>query len=295
MQFFINFSSPFLLSLFFGLGVVLQAYFLVSHKVNLKSFGLLVLACSGMSFLFSLRVFLKTLKAPEDIYFAIFLFFILFSIFFAIISKKEILPEISEKTILCFTLVFWYIFLNYFRPTITDFWFWLALIPSLGTVIISFVDIKLGFFWKLFFYTWFLLMVIFFNIFYFSFGNLSFFFDPKGIKPFSPFEILTTGMAFLYLVSHIWYVIELLPLKGSTFKETIQEWKEQAQLLTGKYSDAQLTPLHAFFIIFFIGGVLSLNYFFKITSDDLVISLSVLVIPQLISYRGRRKKKLASS
>jgi hypothetical protein len=274
--------SPFLLSLFFGLGVVSQAYLLVRHQISFKSFLKRVLGCFLLSFFICLRVFLEI--EVKQIYISVFTFFLIFSILFGVFSKNEILPEISEQTLLSFTLVFWYIFFTHFHRI--NYLFWLALLPSLGVLIISFVSAKLGFVWKLFFYTWFLLMIVFSNIFYFSFGNLSFFFNPEKIKKLSPIDVFLTGMVFLYLVSHVWYILELVPYRHRrSRKEMIAEWKEHAQLLIGKYSDFQLLPIHSFFIILFGGGILLLNYFLKILPDDLIISLSILIIPQLISER----------
>jgi signal transduction histidine kinase len=222
-------------------------------------------------------------------------FFIIFSISFGAISQKEILPEINEQTIISFTLVFWYIYILYFHPSLSGFWTWLALIPSSGVLIICFINARLGFFWKLFFYTWFLLIIVFLSIFYFSFGNLSFFFNQENIKTLSPLDVFSTGMAFLYLVANIWYIFELIPISGKyqTIGDRIREWKEYTKLLTGKYSDYQLRPVHTGLIITFQGGILFLNYFLKFLPDDLITSISILLIPQLISSRLTTKKNLA--
>jgi len=276
-------TSPFLLSLFFGFGIFIEAYLLTRQKLTFRKFLGKYIPCLIITlFLF---IYMLIRSDTGSFYGAAFLSFIIFSILFSIVAEEEILPEISEQTILSFTLVFWYICFTHFSVGFSHLWVKIALIPSIATLIISFINRKLGFFWKLFFYNWFLLLIIFFGIFYFSFGNLSFFFIKENIKNLSVIGVMATGMAFLYLIANSFYFFELFPIPGKhqSFRERIEMWKEHTRLLTSKYTDYQLKPAYSFLLILFQGGILVLNYFFKFVSEDLIISIAILLPSSLIS------------
>lgn len=282
------------LSLWFGLGVILEAILLVKGRFNFEKFKEFIFSLITISLILLLAVFFtsfdnRTLRFVgfESVpYELIFVYLFASSFLFAKIFKKEILPEISEKTVLIFNLLFWYVFLVYFYHSFA-FLTLLFLIPTAFTFIIAFINVRLNFFWRSFFYMWFLMMIVLFVLSQFSSGNLSFFFNQKHIETLSPIDVLATGMVFLYLTLNVWYVLEAIwPFfqEGSFIRDKITGWKEYIKILSDKFSDYQLRPFHALLIILFVGSILTLNYYFKFVSDILMINALLLLTPQISRY-----------
>lgn len=289
------------LGLIFNLGVLLQAFFMIRYKLNSKNKLFEFSACLVLALISSFYLNNK-IKLPDSLYFSILFFSFVFSILFGHYFKKDILPDITEHTILYFTIIFWYIFFPGLKsllfsldlmPSLDSLLLFPILIGSLGVLFISFSNVKLNIFWKLFFYIWFLSIIICLNILCFLSKNISFFFNKEAIITLSPLEILFSGMVFFYLIVNVLYIYELIPIpaKHQSFNERIKEWKKYINMLTNKYSDNQLKPVHSLLTILFLGGFFVSNYFLQFAPAYLIINIAIISYPLTRYFLARHNKK----
>lgn len=157
----------------------------------------------------------------------------------------------------------------------------LLFIPTFATLYISFSTAELGYKSRIFFYSWFLLMVAALAVSQFSFGTISLFINQE-FEMVNPIEMFFTGMAFLYLVSYGFYIFYLVPIPGKrqSIQERIEQWKEYLALLSGKYSNEQMKPPYAVLILAAGFGILFLNHLLDIVSDFLLIN-AMIVLSQI--------------
>ncbi len=265
-------SDSLLLSLLFFLGVLLQAFLLIyGKKVNYLQI-LIAFVLSLIAFLPGKR------ETVYNLYLHILVVAGFFSFFFAAMFQKQILPRINEQTVLIFTVVLWYVFIVYlFLPVCIP----LLLIPTFATLYISFSNAELGYKSRIFFYSWFLVIVVALAVSQFSFGTISLFMGQK-FDVINPIEMFFTGMAFLYLVSYVFYVFYLIPFPGKrqSISERIEQWKEYLALLSSKYSTDQMNPINAVLILLSGFGILFLNHFLDLVSDYLIIN-AMIVLSQI--------------
>ena len=198
-----------ILVLWFGSGVALQALFLIRGDWNWGR-----LACA-------LRFgALGMLPGKHEHVYEPFLHVLfsmgLFAFMFALSFKDDLLPVISEKVLLSYSLIFWFAFFSYFYKGTA----WsnalaaLLLLPTAATVFIAIQRPVLSFVWKLSLYTWFLIVVVSLGLFQFPFQHLSIFLSPQKSPWLNPLDCIVAGMAFLYLAVNMAYLFELIPIPG---------------------------------------------------------------------------------
>lgn len=273
--------NPLLLSLVFGLGVFIESYLLLRRKVTLKKVSFVFLISFG-------AFFPGKNEVGYDLYSHVFTYFLFFSLGFTCYFYKEILPVVSEQILLQYTLIFWYVYFIYFYklPTIGAV-LGIVGLSSLVLMIVTIIKSKrLANFYKFLLYVWYLFMVVILSLCQFSFGNLKFFFDRKEVPSGSLLETFLTGMAFVYLVGFISYIILLIPIPGKhqSFKERIKELRKYVGLLITKYSDYQMTVKTVFTMFLIQGGSLVLNFHFQIVPHFLLVNFWIVVIPLVLSF-----------
>lgn len=260
--------------MWFGLGVLLQAVLLMRNDWNWSRLAL----CLGTGMVGFLPG--KHEHTYEPLW-HIFFFFCIFSFVFAMSFKEDILPSISEKILLSYTLVFWYSFFSFFYrgSFIHQFLFFMFLVPSMATVFIAYIKSTLNFWGKLFFYTWFLVIVISLGLFRFSFGHLSLFFNKHHSPLIGTADCLLTGMAFLYLVVNATYIWELIPIPGKhqSWENRMKEWHELTNLMTQRCDDRQPTHLNTTLILLLQGGGLFINYQYQLVPPGILMNILILL------------------
>ncbi len=280
------------LIMWFGAGVLVQAILLIRKDFNWLKFA----GCVGIA-LFGL------LPGKHEYHYTllphIFFCFCMFSFMFALFFKEDILPVVSEKVLLSYSIIFWFSFFSFFYKDafIHKFLFCLFLIPSLAAVVIAFIKIKLNFWGKLMFYTWFLVIVLSLGLFRFSFSHLSLFFDSYHVPWIGTIDCLLTGMAFLYLVVNATYIWELIPIPGKnqSWESRMKEWHELTNLMTQRCEDQQPTHLQTILIIVLQGGGLFLDYIFHFIPAGVLINVLILLPVILASENSTTKSALQSS
>ncbi len=256
-----------LICLVFGIGILVQSFLLI--KVNLKEHRKKYLWAILISFAGVLGF---ARDGGESLYAYILTYFLFFSIVYAGMFKKEILPVINEAILLFFTIIILYLSYFYF-----SFVFNILLVPALLVFICSFTNIKLPGFWKVMGYVWFLVINIVLIIFQFKHGNLYYVFQGTSV---SLYEIFFTGMTFLYFVANVMCVLEFVPLpsKHQTFSQKMAQIKDHIKIITAKFSDYQIRLHHSLIVIVLTVGILLGNYYLQLVPDNTIVNISIIVV-----------------
>ena len=273
-----------ILILLFTAGVIAEAL-LLSYRKEID-FGRLkgVFILSLVLLFFSFFAGVDSDAGPEAYY---IMFVIFFSIVFAITFRNEILPVINEGTILSFTIVFWFVLLenfNYFCIPLVA----IAVIASIGTLVLAFTKIKIGFYSSVFFYGWFLIMSLFIGV----MQVLYFFVDKPSISGIDAFVF---GMLFLYLMANYIYIFMLISVppfpNPATFSKDIKNWKRDMQYFAVKYSKHQMPLPVSLLIIIIEGGTLLLNYLYNFIPLYFLVALFIVVPSQIAPVITNLSKK----
>jgi len=268
------------LSVLFALGVIAEGILLCCHKnINFNRL-------KGVFILTIVAMIISLLRVPLDagLGFFFFTFVLFFSGIFAFAFMEEMLPVINEGTVLSFTIVFWFVAFENLSYTCIPF-FLIALIPTIGTLILTFTKIKIGFYSSVFFYGWFLAMSVFIGFMQavYVLANAS----------LSVFDAFALGMFFLYLIAHYLYffIIFSIPRHPSghiSFSGYVRAWKRRVECFVEKYStNIQISLPVALLIIFGEVGAFILNYYYQFVPFYLMVAVTILIIPQLVGTLGK--------
>ena len=229
----------------------------------------------------------------------IFISLCIFAVTFALAFKEDILPLITEKVLLSYSLIFWFSFFSFFYKDsfVHKTLFCIFLLPSLATLFIVFIKLKLNFWAKLFFYSWFLIIIVSLGLFKFSFGHLSLFFDTHHTPWIGTIDCLLTGMAFLYLAVNATYIWELIPIPGKnqSWENRMKQWHELTDLMTQRCDDQQPTHKQTILILVLQGGGLFLNYQYHLVPAQILINFLILLPVILSTGNATTKSALESS
>lgn len=267
---------------YFTAGIVIASLFLLQIRYKLeKSVFFLLLFC--------LAVF--SLDTDEQIYSLssrLIIYGYTYGFFFSTFYRGKLMPTINEKLILELNLVYLYaLSIFVFQFTFLKWLIIFSLIPSLLTLIIAFFDTQLNLFFKNIFYFWFLFMSLVLVILQTPFLIISNIFGKSFLAfQINPWQSFIAGFNFIYLMLNVNLFLDLLPLpaKHQTFSARWQELKNYINEIGNCYDSKQLTPVFSFTIIFIQAGLLIFNYFFQAIPHFLMISLSLLVLPQVLMF-----------
>jgi hypothetical protein len=275
------------LALWFGLGVGLQALLLIRGDWNWKRLA----GCLGIGVLGTLPGRNEHQYEP---FFHLLMCLGFFSCWFAMAFKDDILPVVSEKVLLFYSLIFWFAFFSYFYQgtTLHNILLGILLLPSVATVFMSFVRPQLSFFWKLYLYTWFLCTVISLGLIQFPYHHLSIFLSRQEIPWLTPLDCVVGGMAFLYLAVNIAYLYELIPIpeRHQSWKDRMKKWHELTGLMMQRVAEDQPTIRQMLFLLLGLGGALVAMYFYRLMPSGLLINV-LIVLPCVLSL-GRNSVRL---
>lgn len=266
----------------FGFGVALQALLLMRGDWNWGKLALCV--AMGLVGLFPGK--------HERVYeplFHVLMVFSLFSVMFAFLFKEDILPIVTEAILLWYTVVFWYAVYSSsylsIRTPLGSVWVVLLLLPTAATLYIAAVKTQCGFVLKLGLYSWFLIIIVCLGLLQFPFSQLKLFFKENQVPWVTPFESLTAGMAFLFLLANGVYVYYLIPIPGKhqSFADRMKEWHEFTDLLTQRFDDSQVTLAQAVIALGVGGTALLVNAIYRWFPPELVINVAI-VIPAIVFH-----------
>lgn len=266
----------------FGFGVALQALLLMRGDWNWgKLAGCVAIGLVGL--------------APgkhESVYqplFHVLMVFSVFSVMFAFAFKEDILPIVTEAILLWYTVVFWYALYSSsylsMRTAPGSVLVALLLLPTAATLYIAAVKTQCGFVLKLGLYSWFLVIIVCLGLLQFPFSQLKLFFKDHQVPWVTPFESMTAGMAFLFLLANGAYVYYLIPIPGKrqSFADRMREWHEFTDLLTQRFDDSQVTIVQAVIALGVGGTALLLTAIYRWFPPELVINVAI-VIPAIVFH-----------
>ena len=223
---------------------------------------------------------------------------------FAVLFRDEVLPQITEETVLIFNVLFAYLAFKHFSPLLLANPVLLAgfLLPTLAAVGNAFVNKPLGFKARLFFYAWFLAITIFLIGFqslvnptlWLALGNLTLVENgfplplefqgciggqgPLICDRFFGPEILLLGATLLYLMIYATTLFLLVPWpqKHLPYRDTLRHWRKHLERMAGKFSIEQMEPAKAGLLLAGLLGVLLANNVLKAVDDATAISTLLL-------------------
>jgi hypothetical protein len=264
----------------FGLGVAVQAALLLRNDWSWSKLA----GCAGLGLAGMIP------GKHEHVYrplLHVLMSFSFFSVAFAFIFKKDILPVLSEAVLLSYTLVFWFAFYSFYYqggPLHTALLI-VLLVPTAATLYIAFLKTRLTFVLKLVLYTWFLIIVVCLGLFQFPFSQLTLFFKERQVPWVTPVDSAAAGMAFLFLLANATYVFYLIPIPGKneSWEERMRHWHQFTDLMTQRFADSQVTFAQAAVVLGAEGGALLLNAIYRWLSPGLVINVAI-VLPAILFH-----------
>ena len=274
-----------LIAAFVG-GALLQAIILIRADWNWMKIGVSIFISLGVVAIGSDKA---SYNQDQHIYLGLFAFAGLIAFLF----KEDILPAVSEKLLLSYTLTFWFaFFVYYFKGTPFQIGILcICLLPTAATIVLALKRAVLTTFWKIGFYTWFLCIIVALGLLRYSFAQLSMFYDNRELPWLSPFESLVGGMAFLYLVVNAAYLYYLIPIpgKGQSWDSRMKDWHQFTDLMVQRFDGSPPTHARTLLILILQSGVLLLDYFFHLLPAGFLISGFILLPAVILSLRSSQQ------
>jgi hypothetical protein len=275
------------LGICFIAGILFQSTMLVRFrgtKYELTTIGLIFLFSSLVLFL------LPNIKS------SLITWAIIYSVFFAWYYKASIIAEINEQILLIWNILYLYVYLKYGQGP--DIVLYLVLGISLANLINNLVTAPPSLFFRVTFYVWFLIMIVNLALMQFNLGSLNLIDQTYSADKINYLAVFGTGMAFMYLAVHIYFlVIVLYPFpffKGQTLGDRTYQWRKDIMLMANKFSVVQPAPITNIWILITLSGLLWLNHNYQFVSDWILIDYSIIASPLVMSLTNLKKKAVKS-
>lgn len=260
----------------FFAGFLFQATALLRGKgVSLQKVKEFVFEFLLLGLITSIVVYLSDPSAFSDLNSVIPVFFLVFLTIFAALFWDELMPVVSEKTVLVYSIAFAYLVLVAFGATIFSA---IVLLPVAASVANAFVRRVLSFRERVFFYAWFIAVTI-------ALGAQQVWQLLRGknaLEMQTGFEAFFLGASILFLGVNALFLKAFIPIPGEhqSFSDRLRQLDEYLRKASKKYSDFQMSFEEAAFTAVVLAGFLFFNHFFAILSTQLAVSLVVL-LPQV--------------
>jgi hypothetical protein len=191
-----------------------------------------------------------------------------------LLLKNEILPRVSESSLLIGTIVLWYLFANLDAPPeVVYVLAGLAVLPTLGTVVVAALVRDWGYRARQLLYVWFLVQSAAMSVMLLRFGDLEFVIHDQFTPP-NLVSLLATGMGVTYLAACLFYIWMLIPI----FRHgRLEDWWGDARLMAASFSDYEMTLPQAIVIAAVIGAIFLANEQLRLVPVELLAS-AVLVM-----------------
>jgi hypothetical protein len=212
---------------------------------------------------------------------------VMFCVFFAVVFKDKILASINKELLLIWNLIVVYLFFGYINwhavPILT-----IALLAfSAVSIANAFLTVDRYAVWRGLLYVWFLVMIIGLAVSRLVLATTEALFYPgHNLASFS-ISAFFVGGAFVYLLVHVWYLVELAPVPRA--QESLQERWAMVRRNLGVFSDAyHVEPLHRGSLIVattIVGVLLLINFGTHIMPNGFLIPLTLAVGRFVASYK----------
>lgn len=268
----------------FMFGVLLQSYFSVRGKILLDTKRHAFYETDWMAIItlaiFCVPFFFVGFDGHYYIGYSILAFSMMYILLFPAVFLEKILSVVTERKILQLNVIFIFImFLLIYdtlgfigipaafrlNPILIIIVFILLVIPTIGTILLSFTRWHLHRSWKILFYMWFLTMNILIIIYHLSIMGIFKFLLQKNITV-NPFEAFTLGMVLFLLMSNVLFLYIAFNKEGTNARDTFSQ----------NYSDRQMNAYSAVIIILFYSTLLFLNHHLGLVQDYVMINVLLL-------------------
>lgn len=277
----------FLARLCFALGIILQAYLFIGRKFDPEKFKRLIVTVAIVA-LYACGPFGDS-EAPKN--FGIlqayaFFFCLLFPLIFSAYYHKDILRKVEVITIISYAVLFWFMLATgryeglYLKYTIE---IPLLLLSLYGIYILLFVKNPNDNQHKALL-VWFLLSLI-------SLTTLEFLHqNPRSIYFFisdrNYLSNFLTGMTYMYVAVHIWYLRNILGKNEKIYTSIVGEDAQDSENINN-HRTSHLTI--ATFVIIQL-AILVINYYYhRFLSDYTMMILWIVILPQIYATYAQYK------
>jgi hypothetical protein len=273
-------AHPVLLGILcFGLGMALQAILMLRGSFrtgDAKRAGLVVL--------FSLIGMIPgEHEEPYEPLWHVMLMFTVLGGAFAFAFRQRLLIHVGGRILLAWNIVLAYVVMQ-------AGWSWqrvvsLLVVPTILTVINAFTDIDRAFGWRVFFYTWFSVILVVIAISGVNAGPLAMFFD-RSRQPvlLPPLEMFLTGAAYLYIVTNAWFVLALWPFplsRSQSWSDRMGEIRRHMSLLAQGYVWEKDDPWRSLAVLVGLPLILFAVWHWGSANRQGIVLLAIALMPLL--------------
>jgi hypothetical protein len=260
----------------FVTGLIAQAFFMLASqwkRGDLKA--ILISLGTGL-----IGMFPSEHEDGYNVSLHLLLFCCLAAFFFAGAFRKRLIRFIGARSLIVINIIMLFVVYHRFGPSIPLFA--ILLVPTLVVLANGFTDIDKNFKWQVFFYAWYVVMIAIIGLVFFAFGDFLQIFGWGGTQKTIPiFSLFFMGAAFLYIISNLWYIIELIPYRQEhqSYSARMAEIRQHMQLLAYGYMWKQKDFFGNMAILVALPILVFINYYFQIISENYFIAIVLSAMP----------------
>ena len=207
-----------------------------------------------------------------------------------LLLKNEILPRISESSLLLGTVVLWYLIANVnAQREIVYALAGAAVLPTAGTVVIALVIRDWGERVKRLCYVWFLVQSAVMSVLLLRFADLAFVLN-SGFEAPNEVSLLATGMGITYLAASLFYIWTFAPI---FLRGRLEDWWGDAKLMASRFADYEMHIPEAVLTVAIPGALFVVNSQLRVVPVELLAS-GVLVLQRFGSNLLFRRRNRAA-
>jgi len=208
--------------------------------------------------------------------------FMIYGVLFGAFFIKKLIPRIQEKTMLLFTILFWYGWTTHLGSISAVFnskYLPIAIIPTLISIFAALSPYILPKFIRVIQYIWYLTITLSFSMILMD-GHFWEVLRLKIPNEMSNLDLFLSGYTGLFVITNILYLYLFIPIpsKHQSIAERMEALAEYFKLLIEKYNNSQLKPVHSLLYIVIFSLILYLNYHYTLVSTTVVIGSSIALI-----------------
>src|SRR3989344_6876511 len=270
-------QSDIIYSIYFGLGILLQAYFFIRQGFRKEDIKELIKDTGG-GLLFALTALMVIGRSEGKISLSVlplvmvYTFFTGFGAAFTMSFRKRILPQMNQVSILILNTVFLYYITT--RLGYTHFFAIVFYIPTLIGLLLILFKTELKNSQKGFLCIWYLVLLIFtgfINIYYILSATKSHLYS-------SYLSTFLAGSVALYIYIFFIFLIPFIPISDKNEYAVARrrtEVKEHFLLLISSFKKLDINSFLSILTFFLLAVVLFINFQYKYISENLFIAIAI--------------------
>ena len=269
----------------FTLGMVVQMFFMLKKYVKGDWLCILGVFIAGIL----VGLIPGKHEVSYDYHFHVFLIYLVIGLLFSVSFRKRLITPVTSSILIILNVVT--IVVLRLQNDISSHW-WAGYL-LIAVVIFSCITLLNGITnidkkpaLQVLLYVWFLLMVILLAFSHFSFYYMQTVFGWEN-QQMSLFEAFITGMGFLYVVSRIWFIYELIPIFGSFYTKDDNDKKsyrkQHRRLLAYGYVSIKNNRIVNALLLIVLPLFFLINYQIQLFSKPMTVTFVLASIP-IVQY-----------